>query len=459
VPPTAILVNGEVLDQSVNALPLNRSKLNLPETLSRILPTTKATPSPSSPGEPAVVAIEAMDQSANFFDPSNERAVQLREQVALATLDELLNYILDHGGSVGILDATNSTLQRRKAVMEHIRSRAGPELGVLFLESCCFDQALLEANMRLKLSGPDYKNQDPITALEDFKKRIVLYEKPYVPLGKYEEEHNMPYVQIIDVSRKLVAHQVKGFLASQVVYYLLNFNLSARQIWISRHGESLDDAAGKIGGDAPLSKNGRRYAEALTRFISHQRHAWEEYQRQKALSTHFPPLPGDGTPPNPHYAGQYPDGPRNFCVWSSMLLRSVQTVQYFDDEHYDVKQMRMLDEINTGKLEGMTYEQIRVQYPDEYATRKRQKMHYRYPGPGGEGYLDVINRLRPVIIEVERMTDHVLLVTHRSVARFLLAYFCGLKRGDVADLDVPLGVLYMLEPVCNPLSFLSPVWP
>ena len=51
------------------------------------------------------------------------------------------------------------------------------------------------------------------------------------------------------------------------------------------------------------------------------------------------------------------------------------------------------------------------------------------------------------LIASDRMTDHVLLVGHRSVARVLLAYFKGLKREDVADLDVPLGMLYMLEPV------------
>lgn len=62
----------------------------------------------------------------------------------------------------------------------------------------------------------------------------------------------------------------------------------------------------------------------------------------------------------------------------------------------------------------------------------------------------MINRLRAVIVEVERMTDHVLLVGHRSVARVLLAYFKGLKREDVADLDMPLGMLYMLEPVRYP---------
>lgn len=111
-----------------------------------------------------------LDQSAAFFDPANKAAAELREKVALETLDELLDYVL-HRGSVGILDATNSTLERRKAIVDRVREVAGKELGVLFLESECHDQQLLEANMRLKLSGPDYKGQDPAKALEDFKKR------------------------------------------------------------------------------------------------------------------------------------------------------------------------------------------------------------------------------------------------------------------------------------------------
>lgn len=387
---------------------------------------------------------DPMDQSASFFDPKNQRAVKMREQVALDTLDELLDYILDGSGSVGILDATNSTMERRKAIVDHVRERAGPELGILFLESSCVDQELLEANMRLKLSGPDYKDQDPVQALEDFKKRVALYEKSYVPLGEYEERHDMAYIQMIDVGRKVVSHQTNGFLSSQVVYYLLNFNLSPRQIWITRHGESIDNQLGRIGGDSELSENGTRYAKALTRFIDKQRRDWETHQRQKEMLRHFPPRPGDSTPPNPSYVPR--DRPRNFCVWSSMMQRSVQTVDYFNEDEYDVKQMKMLDELHAGRMEGMTYDEIRAKYPEEYAHRKRDKLFYRYPGPGGEGYLDVINRLRTVIIEVERMTDHVLLVSHRSVARVLLAYFRGLRREEVADLDVPLGTVYMLEP-------------
>ena len=55
---------------------------------------------------------------------------------------------------------------------------------------------LLESNMRLKLSGPDYKDQDPVVALADFKKRVSLYERAYVPLGEYEERNNISYIQV-----------------------------------------------------------------------------------------------------------------------------------------------------------------------------------------------------------------------------------------------------------------------
>ncbi|KAL8957517.1 MAG: hypothetical protein Q9193_005233 [Seirophora villosa] len=397
------------------------------------------------------------NHSASFFDPDNTEAANLREQLAMETLDELLDFLLVQNGSVGIFDATNSTLERRKNIMTKIRQRAGPELGVLFLESQCIDENLLESNMRLKLSGPDYKNKDPVTALADFKQRVALYEKRYVPLGEYEERNNMSYVQMIDVGRKVVSHQIRGFLSAQTVYYLLNFNLSPRQIWITRHGESCDNISGKIGGDSDLSPTGLAYARALTRFIQSERKAWEVRQRDKALSTHFPPLPGDTTPPNPEYItqgdGDGDDGnaPKNFCVWTSMLNRSIQTAQFFDEEDFEIKQMRMLDELNSGAMEGLTYDEIRTKHPGEYERRRRDKLHYRYPGAGGESYLDIINRLRAVIVEVERMTDHVLLVGHRSVARVLLAYFKGLKREEVADLDVPLGTLYMLEPVSTVL--------
>jgi 6-phosphofructo-2-kinase len=85
---------------------------------------------------------EAMEQSAKFFDPKNEKAKQIREQVAMSTLDELLEYLLVDGGSVGILDATNSTIERRQILFNHIKERE-PKLGILFVESVCEDEQVI----------------------------------------------------------------------------------------------------------------------------------------------------------------------------------------------------------------------------------------------------------------------------------------------------------------------------
>lgn len=86
------------------------------------------------------------DQTAEFFDPKNESASKLREQVAIDTLDELLDYLLHRNGAVGILDATNSTLHRRKLLVAHVKERE-PKLGILFVESICTDQNVRQSRL------------------------------------------------------------------------------------------------------------------------------------------------------------------------------------------------------------------------------------------------------------------------------------------------------------------------
>ncbi|KAK4121810.1 bifunctional 6-phosphofructo-2-kinase/fructose-2,6-bisphosphate 2-phosphatase [Parathielavia appendiculata] len=385
-----------------------------------------------------------MDQSAKFFDPKNEAAAKLREQVALDTLDELLTYLLHQGGAVGILDATNSTIKRRQLLVQRIKARE-PKLGILFIESVCHDQNLLEANMRLKLFGPDYKGQDPYKALEDFKQRVKAYESAYEPLGQWEEDNDLQYIQMIDVGRKIVQHRLRGFLSGGIVSYLTTFNLSPRQIWITRHGQSEDNRIHKLGGNSELTERGHSYGQALYNFITYKRKEWLIHQKNKIAESHFPPKPGDNTPPYPELNQELDD--KNFCVWTSMLKRSIETAEYFEaDDDYDVKAWEMLNELNAGDFEGMTYDEIAAKYPEEYAKRAKDKLQYIYPGVGGEGYLQVISRLRDMVREIERITDHVLIIGHRSVCRVLMAYFMDLTRDDIADLDLPLGMLYAIEP-------------
>jgi hypothetical protein len=77
--------------------------------------------------------------------------------------------------------------------------------------------------------------------------------------------------------------------------------------------------------------------------------------------------------------------------------------------------------------DGLTAEEIQQNYPEEFELRRRDKLHYRYRGNGGESYLDVVFRLQGVIVEIERLQTHVLLIAHRVVARILLAYYLNLS--------------------------------
>lgn len=74
----------------------------------------------------------------------------------------------------------------------------------------------------------------------------------------------------------------------------------------------------------------------------------------------------------------------------------------------------------------MTYEEINEKYPEDFKARDQNKFAYRYPR--GESYEDLVARLEPVIMELERQ-GNVLVVSHQAVIRCLLAYFLDKSAG------------------------------
>lgn len=409
------------------------------------------TPLPHTGRSPDVQPLSPTSHSADFFNPENKESTEIREKWAMDTLDSLLDWVLMGSGSVGILDATNSTKKRRLKVLKRIQERTNGELKVLFMESICSDPAILDTNIHLKLSGPDYKEMDPELALKDFLGRLRNYERAYETIDETEEAiEGFQYVKMINVGKKVVSYNVQGFLASQTVYFLLNFNLCERQIWLTRHGESVDNLSGRIGGDSKLTKRGKQFSKALSKFMTYKRQEFRKNQLEKfskRLELRYNELLGKSntvSTRNDNDLVQLPNEP-NFCVWTSMLIRAVETGKYFSDQEFNVKAMRMLNELGGGKFEGMTYAEIKKSSPKEFEARFKNKLGYRYPGVGGESYLDVLVRLRPLINEVERTTDHLVIVSHRVVLRVLLAYFLNLDKSSIVELDVPLHTLYCLE--------------
>ena len=142
----------------------------------------------------------------------------------------MIKWFEEGHGIVAILDATNSTQARRRWVHERCEAE---NIQTLYVESKCDDEALIMSNiLEVKTTSPDYKGQDPDVAAQDFRNRIRNYEKVYETIN--ENEKDLTYVKLIDVGKHVIINQIKDYLQSRVVYYLMNLHIKPRSIWLSR---------------------------------------------------------------------------------------------------------------------------------------------------------------------------------------------------------------------------------
>lgn len=106
-------------------------------------------------------------------------------------------------------------------------------------------------------------------------------------------------------------------------------------------------------------------------------------------------------------------------------------------------QWKALDELDSGVCDGLTYKQIQQQYPEDFEARDVDKYNYRYRG--GESYRDVVIRLEPIIMELER-SENILIITHQAVVRCIYAYFQEKSQQEAPWMAVPLHTLIKLTP-------------
>ncbi len=339
-------------------------------------------------------------QPAAFFDPDNPEGVAARQKMAVAALDDLLAWLRPAGsGEVAIYDATNATRARRDLVHEVCSARG---IEPVFVESVATDPDIIATTiLHTKLRMPDYAGMDPEKAVDDFRARIAHYERAYEPMA----EPDRSWVKLVDVGERVVMNRIRGALANRLCFYLSNLHIVPRPVYLSRHGQSEFNVEGRIGGDSGLTAAGGAYAVRLAIWL------------RKEL--------GDQEP----------------RVFTSSLRRTRQTAAPLP---WPSRPLRHLDEIDAGICDGMTYAQIAVAHPDDFAARQRDKLRYRYPR--GESYQDVIERLEPVILEIERQRKPLVIVAHQAVLRCLYAYMTGQPREKGPHLEMPLHTVIRLQP-------------
>jgi len=307
-------------------------------------------------------------KDAKCFD-SAESSAQL-EQVGALMLDEMIEFMNSTENGVAIFDS-GSLLATHDLRANARKSAHKIGAKVLFIE--------VDGNRRFRADGlldvvtpyesPDYEGVPKDIADRDYRERLMKYQSKYEYLNGEPSfgEERLSYLKCNHAEQDFVLHRVEGYLQLKVAHFIINLRTMGHAFFLSRHGQSEYNALGRIGGDSGLSGHGLAYARALADFVD------------EAICKD----PETGIP-------------RPARLWTSTMRRTKETAQYVKQtkimipdpadpslEHEWV-QMRPrawhhLDELFAGDCDGMTYEEIEEQFPEEFARRSTDKLAYRYP--------------------------------------------------------------------------------
>nr|AAS77610.1 fructose-2,6-bisphosphatase [Trypanosoma brucei] len=243
---------------------------------------------------------------------------------------------------------------------------------------------------------------------------------------------------------------VMGYIASRIVSFVMNVTQLKVQhpIYFVRNGMSVYHCEDRIGGDSPLSPEGEQdtielleFVASLTQYVEQERNDTDSCVCETAHTA------GDGdgrvregsgtcASTDTHNAYGFPDSPQRVVIWTSQLYRAIQTVEKCE-QLLGIKTTRChsLNELYAGVCENLTQAELREQCPLMQELRNCNKFSFRYPK--GESYKDLVQRLEPVIMELENTDRVVVIVAHRAVLRALLTYFGSISAESCMWLDVP----------------------
>ncbi|MEW6200356.1 MAG: histidine phosphatase family protein [bacterium] len=168
--------------------------------------------------------------------------------------------------------------------------------------------------------------------------------------------------------------------------------MSQLTLYIARHGETQWNLDQRIQGstDIPLSAHGEEQAEALA-------------QRLKSVSFD--------------------------AIYSSDLIRAVRTAEIIKTALTPVRvvQDARLRERNWGSMEGLTWEDIINEHPDD--LRQIKSGNIDYTPQGGESRLQVINRVLDWLQEISTAENStILVITHGGTASIILKHAMGIDQ-------------------------------
>ncbi len=327
---------------------------------------------------------------AGFYDPDNDEALAIRERIADVNFSEAKAY-LSEGGQIAILDATNASAKRRQKLAERLDNHP-----IVFIECVNDDPELLSLSIGRKAKGPDFAHMCVDDACKSFEERINYYRRIYSPLA--EEPH---HIRVDTLNNRVITERMDSHVPFYPRIRDLLVSDWVKNLILVRHGETVFNREDRIGGDSDLTDKGRNQA-------------W-------ALSRHFL-----GTPI--HY------------IFTSSKKRAKQMAAPLYETRSDCRMFSFVefDEIDAGRCEGMTYEEVRQRMPEVWLERNKDKYNYVYPE--GEGYVTLQERVNKGIkkaLFLSGNSEYIVIVGHQAINRMILSHFLFRRTEDVPYIYIP----------------------
>lgn len=351
-----------------------------------------------------------------FHVNASASSVLLRQKILRKCREDIYHFLNHENGQIAIYDAVNPLAAGRRSLAKEF---AKNDIETLFIESACDDERIIEENVRsVKISSPDYIGW----SAEDAVKHYLARMSAKIPHFETMEETELNYIKMINAGQRITVNNCSfGYLSHRIVFYLLNLHIKARHTYFARAGQSKEQDSYKA--DASLSEGGLEYAKKMTDALLHHR----ETERQALKDRGGPDVPL-----------------KPLTVWTSTRCRTVETTQYLYEAGYRVRQRSQMSQLNPGVCEKMSERRIRAELPDEVAKHEADPYHHRYPR--AESYHDLAVRLEPIILELEREKDDLLVIAHESVLRVLYGYLMACNATDIPGLSFPRNEIIEIIP-------------
>ena len=144
-------------------------------------------------------------------------------------------------------------------------------------------------------------------------------------------------------------------------------------------------------------------------------------------------------------------GERFDAVLSSRLIRSREGASIVTADRLAVRPIAAFDEVNFGRWEGWTREEIAERDPEEYARWQAAIASGVFQYPEGESRAAFDQRVRAGLAEVlaDAGPGHLLMVLHRGVIAGILTELLRLTPALRAGLDIALGSIHVVARGAN----------